>query len=65
MKLRIVQDHHFSIQPWFRLEQWLQEHQRWSYIDSATEVEPLRTRMQRIITPPAGPAFTVIDEREV
>lgn len=65
MKVRIVQDHHFNVQPWYRLEKWLEERERWSYVDSSGDVKQLRTQMQRIITPPPGPAFTVIEEREV
>lgn len=65
MKLRIVQDHHFNVQPWFRLEQWLAERERWSYIDSSGDVHNLRVRMERMINPPDGPAFTVVEEREV
>lgn len=60
MKLRIVQDHHAEVNPWYQLQEW--NGQQWLYRYSDNKLDAVRHRMQQLAK--GDGQFTVVEELE-
>jgi hypothetical protein len=66
MKLRIVQDHDTSAQPWYRLEQYIAAADHWHIVTSGPDLVYIRARLEKMATRGSlVHEVTVIEEREV